>query len=590
MTLEAYREQVRSASDILEIVGQYVALRKRGTRYLGLCPFHREKTPSFSVNPELQLFHCFGCKAGGDVFKFVERIENLDFPEALRSLAERAGLPPPPSARGAALPKGELERMRAALQAAQEYYVAQLDAPAGAPARRYLASRGLRPATISAFGIGWAPAGREDLIRHLLGRGFELAALEASGLALRGESGTAHDRFRGRIQFPIRDAGGRVVGFGGRALGEDQPKYLNSPETALFRKGSLLYGYERAREALRGGGQAILVEGYLDLIALHQVGFDAALAPLGTALTPEHARLLKRHAREVVLCFDADQAGVKATERALEILLAEGLAVRCLELPAGDDPDSFVQREGQEALRLALERARPGFDFLLAEAQRRWELGTPAGKMAALEYVTPFLARLPSELERDAVLPRLAERLGVEDRMLLGQLRQSLRSAGGRLAREELQRAFGLKLCERRLIRFLLEQRELGAPLRQRLAEMELRGLPSERLLRSLLHQLGEDPRRPLPELSARLSEEEDRELIAAIALAPEPAPDLTQAEGCLSVIQDRFDLQQLETFQRALEDPVGGGSDEDRLLSEKLAQARKLAGVSAASQRRSGK
>lgn len=590
MTLESYREQVRAASDILEIVGHYVSLRKRGTRYLGLCPFHREKTPSFTVNPELQLFHCFGCKAGGDVFKFIERIENLDFAEALRHLAERAGLPPPPSARGSSLPKGELEQIRSALAAAHEYYVGQLGARGGEPARRYLEERGVRPATITAFGLGWSPGGREGLIQHLLGRGFELGVLEAAGLAIRIEGGAALDRFRGRIQFPIRDLGGRIVGFGGRMLEQGEPKYLNSPETALFRKGTLLYGYDRAREALRRSGRAILVEGYLDLIALHQAGFEEALAPLGTALTSDHARLLKRCVREVVLSFDGDEAGIKAAERALEILLPDGLAVRCLLLPSGEDPDSLVRRHGAEAFRSALEQASPAFDFLLAEAQRRWDLTGAAGKMAALEYVAPFLARVASELERDAILPRLAERLRVEDRLLLAQLRQALRSGGGRLSREELQRSFALKLSERKLIRYVLENRELGRPLRERLARLDLSGLHSERLLRSVLHQLGEDPRRALPELAARLAEEEDRELLAAIALAPEPTPDLQEAEGCVLVLEQRIQEGELEACQRVLEGAAPSPEDESRLLVEKLECARRIAGIPAATDGGKGK
>ena len=338
----AARERVRNASDIVEVVGQYVTLKKAGRTWKGLCPFHQEKTPSFTVSPERQTFHCFGCGAGGDVFRFVQETERLTFPEALRHLAERAGIELPRWQGG----DGESGRLvEATEEAAQLYRRALLDPGLGAPARQLLRDRGIGEDVEQRFGLGFAPAGW-DFLSSRLERRFGREGLLQAGLVLEREGGGVYDRFRHRLMVPLRLPSGRTVGFGGRAVGGEEPKYLNSPETAVYRKGQFLFGLGEAREAFRAGQPAILVEGYFDGLVLRQAGFEAAVAAGGTAFTPEQARLLSRFVESVVVVFDGDAAGRVAARRALAPLLSAGLAVRVGSLPEKEDPDSFVRAHG----------------------------------------------------------------------------------------------------------------------------------------------------------------------------------------------------------------------------------------------------
>lgn len=420
---DAVKEQVRSRLNIVQLLGGYVKLRQMGKSLVGLCPFHQEKTPSFYVDPAKGLYHCFGCKAGGDVFDFVMQVEGLTFPEALRFLAQKAGVDVP---QASGLP-GEAQRHRDTLlevnRIAQAYYQRTLQGPAGSVARSYLVQRGVQPATARRYGLGYATGSWDGLSSGLKHTGKEEAGL-AAGLLVERRSGGTYDRFRDRIMFPLVSAAGDVVAFGGRSLGKEEPKYLNSPETPVYVKRHQLYGFYHAKEAIRRFGRVLVVEGYFDCVMLHQSGIGYAVATCGTALTREHVELLRRLADNLYLCFDADAAGRKATTTAQDLLNLDsrGLAVRVVTLPEGHDPDSFLRQEGRDAFLAELERAIPFTDYLLEEAFRQADMNTVAGRMRGVRAALPILQQLKSPVERDAYTRRVAIRLGVSAESLAVEL------------------------------------------------------------------------------------------------------------------------------------------------------------------------
>src|SRR3989454_607075 len=344
---EEARERVRDATDIVQLIGERVALRRAGRSYKGLCPFHTEKTPSFTVTPDRQIWHCFGCSRGGDVFAFVMEADKATFPEALRMLADRAGIELPKQER---TPGDEaFDRLYQANALARDFFRASLQSEAAAKPRAYLAGRGFEEPWLARFDVGWAPEGWDGLLTALA-KLLPAEIMEQAGLIVRRADTSGHyDRFRNRVIFPVATAAGKVAGFGARAIAEgDEPKYLNSPETPVFRKGRLLYGLPVARPGMRESGEAIVSEGYLDVIRLHAGGFANAVSTCGTALTPDQARLLARLQVDVLLLYDGDDAGVRAADRGLDPLLQAGVNVRVLLLPGGEDPDSFLRKEGPE--------------------------------------------------------------------------------------------------------------------------------------------------------------------------------------------------------------------------------------------------
>lgn len=401
---EGARERVRAASDVVEIVGQYVTLKKTGRTWKGLCPFHQEKTPSFTVSPERQTYHCFGCGAGGDVFRFVQEVERLTFPEALRHLAERAGIELPRYEKGS----GEAGKLyEICEEAARLYRRCLLDPALGRQARDLLRRRGIGEEVEERFGLGFAPPGW-DFLTSRLERAFGRDALRTAGLALERETGGVYDRFRERLVVPLRLPSGRVVGFGGRATGDEEPKYLNSPETPVYRKGQFLFGLGEARGSLRDRQEAVLVEGYFDCLVLHQAGFTAAVAAAGTAVTADQARLLARYVERVVVALDGDAAGQTASRRALGPLLSAGVEVRVARLPVGDDPDSFVRERGAAAFAEALEAAASPAAFLCATAGEG-----AAAHAEAVARVLELAAQIEGLAAREAVLVDADRHLGV---------------------------------------------------------------------------------------------------------------------------------------------------------------------------------
>jgi DNA primase len=456
---------VRDRVDIVALVGRFVGLRPSGRNHKGLCPFHSEKTPSFVVNAERGTFKCFGCDAGGTAITFLMRMENLSFPEALRQLAAEVGVEIAEERPGE---RGLAEQIHAANALAQALYREALRA-AGSPGAAYLARRGIDAATIERFGIGFAPDAWEHLARRLREAGIPDAVAAQAGLVAERRSGGHYDRLRGRVTFPIRDVRGRVQGFGGRAVAEGQePKYLNTPETPVFRKREAFFGLPDALEPIRRTERAVVVEGYFDLVALERAGVPGALATCGTSLTAEHARALRRRTKRVVLLFDGDEAGQRAMERSLEVLLPEDLRVHAAVLPAGLDPDDLLAQGGAEALRELVANAPPALEVAIRRAVARGT-ASPAEKADAVAALAPVLGLVTAPVERGAWEERLALAVGTEKRHVEAAVRAARRGedpmASVPIAVRRVSEADERKL--RLLARVLLDHPELAdrAPL-----------------------------------------------------------------------------------------------------------------------------
>ncbi|MGI9950789.1 DNA primase [Moorellaceae bacterium AZ2] len=408
-------EEIKAKVDITEVISEYVRLKKRGQNYVGLCPFHSEKTPSFTVSPSKGIFYCFGCGAGGDVIAFLMRQTGMTFPEAVTRLAERAGIKlEEVSGRGdPSSLRQEKERLyQIGALAARFYHRLLLQDPGAVRAREYLHRRRVSPEAVEKFELGYAPDSPTALVDYLRRQGFKAYEIARSGLsASRLPEGT-RDRFRRRLMFPIKDYAGRVVGFGGRVLDNGEPKYLNTPETLLFQKGRHLYGLHLALPGIRRQGRAVVVEGYMDAIAAWQHGVDNVVATLGTALTPEQARELKRYASEVVIAYDADVAGRSAALRGLSVLGGIGLKVRILLLPEGKDPDEFLQARGGSAFQELIRDALPWLEFLIEQAVSGHNLSDPEECIAAVNEVVPYLAEVENAVEREAYVRLLSRRTG----------------------------------------------------------------------------------------------------------------------------------------------------------------------------------
>lgn len=460
--------EIKDAARIEEVVGQHVKLVQKGRNLLGLCPFHADTSPSFTVSPEKGIFYCFGCGAGGNVISFLMQHQRLSFPEAAQELARRYGIQLPLKELGPEGAKQAGKRTKAyeINKVAAGFYEATLHAAAGKPGRDYLAKRGLTPEVIKAFHLGYAPDDWDTLRRHLQGRGLSLEVAHDVGLLMPRASGGFYDRFRHRIIFPIFDRQSRVIAFGGRIIGAGEPKYLNSPESLLYSKGRNLYGLPQASDALRLSGVALVVEGYLDLISLQSRGIANVLATLGTAMTREQVRLLKSQADKVVLVYDGDAAGIKAMQRAFPLFAQEGLPVRALALPAGQDPDDYARSQGVEIFQNAWEAAQPWFTFLLEGLIQTHGLEVE-GRVRILEDLRPYFQAIAEPVEQDLWLKVAAQRLGVDE----GLLRQSLGSFAP-ISKARLAPAAGVAVSlERGLLRWVL-----GHPEALALEELEAWG------------------------------------------------------------------------------------------------------------------
>ena len=402
-------EEVRSKNDIVDVISSYVKLQKKGSSYFGLCPFHNEKSPSFSVSREKQMYYCFGCGAGGNVFTFLMEYENYSFQEALKYLADRAGVELPEAeyskeARERADQKAILLEIN---KVAAQYFYVQLKSPQGAHALSYLKDRGLSDEMIHSFGLGYSNKYSNDLYRYLKSKGSRDELIVKAGLVTVDERYGVSDKFWNRVMFPIMDSNSRVIGFGGRVMGDAKPKYLNSPETMIFDKSRNLYGLNRARSSRKP--YFLLCEGYMDVISLHQAGFSNAVASLGTALTPGHASLIKRYVKEVYLTYDSDEAGTKAALRAMPILKDVGITARIIRMEPYKDPDEFIKHLGAEAFEERIHKARNGFMFGLEVLERDYDLTTPEGKTDFMKEAAKRLTQFDEEIERSNYIEAVAK-------------------------------------------------------------------------------------------------------------------------------------------------------------------------------------
>ncbi len=430
-------EQVRQQSDIVDVIGEHVKLRKNNRNYVGLCPFHKEKTPSFNVNAEKGIFKCFGCGKAGNVITFVEQHMHMGFVDAVRHLAQRAGIDIPDQERED--PTGEFARqdnaMRALRQAA-EFYQNVLESSDGAPARTFFKRRGFTEQTCKDFRLGAAPAAWDATMQHLLSGGFAIEHLVDAGLVITREDGKTYDRFRGRAMFAIADSGGRVVGFSARTLTDDpgQPKYVNSPQSIVFEKSKLLYGLDRAKRAIQAERTAVLVEGQADVVTLHQAGITHVVASSGTALTPEHLRILKRFADTIILVFDSDEAGQKAITRGIELGLAAGFDLRCVVLPAGTDPDSLVRDKGADALRPLIADAKTWLTYQIDRLRLTGQLDDATQQAKAVRTMLEWIASVPDTLRHPFLLRDVAEAFRLNEQVLSQELQRIVSGSSQRTA------------------------------------------------------------------------------------------------------------------------------------------------------------
>jgi DNA primase len=511
-------EQLKSSVDIVSVVGEYVKLRRSGAnRYMGLCPFHSEKTPSFTVHVVYQFYKCFSCGVHGDVVKFVQEKDGLSFYEALKSLSERYGIPMPKRSGYA----DEDSKLRGALlvmhEQAEENFQANLKSQAGEAARGYIAKRGLAPETVEHFGLGYSDRTGRALVRLFEQRGFPVAQMEESGLVGKRQDGSLYDRFRNRLMFPIHNESGKIIGFGGRALSpDDEPKYLNSPETPIYKKSHVLYNLHRAKEGVRKDDRAILVEGYMDAIGVTAAGFRNVVASCGTALTTQQVQAIKRHSHRIAVNFDPDAPGVNAAERSVDLLLAEGMQVRIVELDGELDPDEYCKERGAAAYQERLEGAKGYFYWLADRARAKHDMRTAEGKVAVLNFLLPKVQNINDQLERMTIANDVAGYIGVDRGMVLDHFRKAVAVR----SEKTIERSMSpLRQDERMLLVALLTNAEMRADTIAPLRSLQtIETLPSRRIFQAIFALEEAGGRVSFDAVNGRL-EEADQNLLAQTVL-----------------------------------------------------------------------
>ena len=564
-------EQLKSSVDIVGVIGEYVRLRKSGAnRYMGLCPFHNEKRPSFTVHVVHQFYKCFSCGAGGDVVKFVMEKEGLSFYEALKLLAERYGIPMPKRSQYA----DEDSKLRGALltmhELAQENFRASLNGPAGEAARGYLARRGVAPETVEQFGLGYADRSGRALLRLFEQRDFPAAQMEQSGLVVKRQDGSFYDRFRNRLMFPIHNESGKIIGFGGRALAaEDEPKYLNSSETPIYKKSYVLYNLHRAKEAIRKEDRVILVEGYMDAIGVTAAGFRAVVASCGTSLTAQQVQALKRFSQKIAVNFDPDAPGANAAERSINLLLEEGMHVRIMELDGGLDPDEYCKQRGAAAYQERLDGAKGYFYWLADRARAKHDAHTSEGVVAVLQFLLPAVKRISDPLERAAIAGDVAAYIGVDRGMVLDSFKKAVAERQDKAMERP---TIAMRHDERMLLNALLAEPEIRDEVLEELRPIEALGkLSSRRIFQAIFALAEAGGRLSFEEVHARL-EEPDQNLLAEAVLgedAQASREEVLAAIGSLRRSQEQDRRAQLKA--RIKESERAGNWEEALRLTGEL-------------------
>lgn len=577
-------EQIRAASEIVDVIGSYLPLKKAGANFVALCPFHKEKTPSFHVNPHKQFFHCYGCHKGGDVFTFVKEYESIDFPDAVRRLAERARIPIETEASPAGAVSRHLKDQLLSLhEQITRRWQAALGGEGGKVARDYLERRGVPPEAIELFRIGYAPEAWDDTVNWAKGKAFDLTLCEQAGLVVRKEGADHYyDRFRGRLIFPICDEQGRVVAFSGRILTDEKvAKYVNSPETPIFTKGKVMFGLDKSKRALLESRRAVICEGQLDLIRCFMSGVNNIVAPQGTALTADHARLLKRYAEEVVLCFDSDNAGQNAAVRSLDSLLAAGLAVRVAAVPAPHDPDSFIREAGPAAFVELIAKARGFFDYYLDRLCALHDPATDRGRAAIVQAMAEAAGKTGSDVLIDSCAQKTAMRIGVAMDAVRSEFRKKGRPADGpgeeAAAVHERPR---LTEQERWLLRLMLES---DRHIEWIAAHLELEWLPTATAREIAAQRLQAEEWPGLAGWFSQLDNPPWQSLITemmadARAIQEEAAllQGVGKRDGILKILRDKHIDRRVAAISLQLADPNRPETEHGALLQE-LQQLRRM-------------
>ena len=516
-------EEVRSRNDIVSVISEYVKLQRKGSSYFGLCPFHNEKSPSFSVSPDKQMYYCFGCGAGGNVFTFIQEYENYSFPEAMKFLAERAGITLPEKEYSQEERRAQDLRTRIlnVNKMAAKYYYYQLRTENGRQAMEYLKNRRLSDETIRSFGLGYSNKYSNDLYLYLKKQGVSDELLRESGLMNVDERNGMYDKFWNRVIFPIMDVNNRVIGFGGRVMGDGKPKYLNSPETAVFDKSRNLYGLNVARTARKKS--MLVCEGYMEVISMHQAGFKNSVASLGTALTTQHASLLKRYTDEVILTYDSDGAGIKAALRAIPMLKAAGISTRVLHMNPYKDPDEFIKTLGPEAFQERMDQAENSFLFEISILERDFDMHDPEGKTGFYQAAARKLMEFDQELERENYIQAVAERYHISFDSLRKMVnREAMRGAPPRREREEVvrpqkkrEKEDGKKTSQRLLLTWLIEQKGLYEKISAYITPEDFTDPLYREVAEKLFEQLKTGEVNPARILSAYEDAEQQREVAA---------------------------------------------------------------------------
>ncbi|MFQ5451014.1 MAG: DNA primase [Nitrospinaceae bacterium] len=573
-------EEIRSRADIVDIVSESVLLKKNGKNYKGLCPFHAEKTPSFTVSPEKQIYYCFGCGAGGNVFKFLMAAQDIPFLDAVKNLAGRTRVQLPSVTHEG--PANQIQRNREILLnlnvLAAEYFVTLLNRSQEAQkARDYLRSRGFQPETLAHYQIGWASARWNDLATTL-GKSASRTRrdLENAGLIKKKEGGSDrdyYDRFRGRIVFPLKDMYGKIIGFAGRVIqAEAGPKYLNSPETLLYKKGNQLFGLHGAREAIRKENQVLLVEGYFDQIRAREKGIRNVVATCGTALTPAQVALLKNHTNHAVLVFDSDPAGQLAAERGFELLLENGMNVKIVILPGGHDPDSFIRENGPEPFLKLIENAKSFVESYLEKAVQNGNIETPGGRMEVVNRVLPLISKIKNNLERTEWVRYLSEKLGVDDKALLSELRKATGQKQSSLP-VTMENSQNKQKPDLYLIHLMLSSLRVARDIRSQISVEEFRDPRIRRVMEMFYALLDEGRPLQVDRLLDRTEDPEIKALLTRVGVQPILFDDRAQGAADCIVELKRNNLRETikELKKQRNEAEKAGQSERSRELHSRL-------------------